>query len=522
MRFNEALKQIDKNKNIILKHMPGNRSPKEHIPYKDRDVGWIKKYAELQKATETDISKYLDMAQIMKFNPYHDQRGRFSSAGGAHSVHTRAGERFGTALAMQHHGHKISQEDLKSQIAYMREHKGSLAGWESPSHSAKKARETAQAKAMAEVKDSIGSTVKKTHSMKRRHLEEMAAKAGIATPEKMSKAALAYHLHEKTGKGILPDGTKEPKSMAELDKMSPVDKYALLRKHAGGELSPEKLSPAAADRFLQEKYSLADKAKMVPKLDIKATMAAIKPEASWLERQKGEAERKIERHAREHGMSADQYLEASAAKIKELVKDAEFKIRIDGNILGDKIVNPTSDGYFKNQHATKKSGGALSPGPEGARAYAEQTMFSIDRNASWKEHPVYGYLTGTGDSGSHVWYGTEHGGPQVCVTLKPSVKEQATITFGDSLGRGYVPFKATSIDKSSYLALSPHSDRDPLKAKKIGDLRSGAYVEAQYHGGITRDDIAHVSLLGSRTRNSELTKMLDQAGIPWSEGTRDD
>jgi len=45
--------------------------------------------------------------EILKFNPYHDEKGRFGDSGGAHSVTTRNGGGFSTFNAMEAHGHSV-------------------------------------------------------------------------------------------------------------------------------------------------------------------------------------------------------------------------------------------------------------------------------------------------------------------------------------------------------------------------------------------------------------------------------
>ncbi len=153
-------------------------------------------YEAIQKIAE-------EQSLLIKFNPYHDAKGRFTSAGGAHSVHNQAGQKFTTALGMKHHGHDVSDEDIKSQVAHMAANKGNLSGrWHAPSH-----------KAMVQsgkLKHNVSQTKKlpkSVRNMVETLPESTASKLGLETSGKTKqeiKDQIAVHLlnHKWTGEEI--------------------------------------------------------------------------------------------------------------------------------------------------------------------------------------------------------------------------------------------------------------------------------------------------------------------------------
>jgi gluconate kinase len=70
-----------------------------------KKVEVIREGKDIQDAVElVKVAKPENLLE--KYNPYHDQKGRFSQGGGAHTVVPQGGVgRFSTALALQAHGH---------------------------------------------------------------------------------------------------------------------------------------------------------------------------------------------------------------------------------------------------------------------------------------------------------------------------------------------------------------------------------------------------------------------------------
>lgn len=155
----------------------------------------------------------------------------------------------------------------------------------------------------------------------------------------------------------------------------------------------------------------------------------------------------------------------------------------------DVIPQLLASGQFLTQHDTGSSGGQYDPE---SRAAMEMMVWGSTPD----NPPVYGYAAHGGvPNRDSMSYGDAH------FMLKDRVKSRTTVTPGDSRGgHGVLP---------SLPWADVEAGRTPLTAHRPG-LHGGApptrpwsrdtfnrYTEAQYHGGVSTDDIDHVVLTES-------------------------
>jgi hypothetical protein len=162
-----------------------------------------------------------------------------------------------------------------------------------------------------------------------------------------------------------------------------------------------------------------------------------------------------------------------ADKFRGAVSDKpSIRIRVSAEVL-DHVL---TDGRFKTQHETGRSGGSFSPN---LRDDHEERMFGAP-----KTRPVYGYTPAQTDSG-RVSYENQSIYGEISVVLKPEVAARTTLTLGDSLytPKPPAPVIATDVHKVS-------DERLVAAATNLG--YTAPYIEAQIHGGVTVDDIDHV------------------------------
>ena len=153
------------------------------------------------------------------------------------------------------------------------------------------------------------------------------------------------------------------------------------------------------------------------------------------------------------------------------------------------IESVLNDGRFKSQFETKTSQGFLdteSPS-HGIRGELEERLFGYKSNTDAKNRPVYGYLSDGDGLDESVWqYG------DVAVKLKKDqVRKRTTLTHKDSLSDARDSRVARLFDDADERMVKIE-DFGFLRAQKTAELDFLDYFEAQYHGGITLDDIEHV------------------------------
>jgi len=213
------------------------------------------------------------------------------------------------------------------------------------------------------------------------------------------------------------------------------------------------------------------------------------------------------------GMSVEDYTKALDQKAVDLFKDAQPWIRVRPQILGKVL----TDGRFKSQHETGKSGGLLDVWH---RASVEEDLFGYDQMKTEDEdRPIYGYLSADGDGRLKSadptkagWGDTVDMYGSVSVRLKESIKDNTTWTGNDSLSSaGYLlPSALSKPDHTGFAALKYDS---PLKYASLAEVPT--YPEAQYHGGVNTSHIAEVVFENGSDIKPAVVKKLKALGIPY-------
>lgn len=183
-------------------------------------------------------------------------------------------------------------------------------------------------------------------------------------------------------------------------------------------------------------------------------------------------------HLSDDAMFVEHYMDQA----DEMVKDSTPSIRCATSILR-KII---SDGRLKSQFETKTSNGFLD---NKMRSDRELEMFSAPTDLPPEKRPIYGYLNNL-----EVGEGVVDGYGDVVIELKKDIMKRTTFTFGDSLDAMLLPSYANSrregreqcVDwsRAQYREVGEYGDIEPRPA----------YIEAQYHGGVSVSDIERVKI----------------------------
>ena len=236
-----------------------------------------------------------------------------------------------------------------------------------------------------------------------------------------------------------------------------------------------------------------------------------------------------ERKRRKGGVTEEQAKEVSN-ELARIIENSDFCM--NRSLRSFKLI--LKDGRFKNLFETGTSSGSTSTY---AREKTEKQLFGIEGNIKPEERPKYGYMCerGVKDTKTADWYGD---GGEVRIKFKRDrVIQNATYTLGDSLdyykskpelvaGRVANPSLAgldavgcgdnydshCKIDKTIN-ALKGYKDGSDF-AKKNG--YSDKYLEVQYHGKLTVDDIEEVTFERGLNVPKTVIKELDKRGIKYS------
>lgn len=212
--------------------------------------------------------------------------------------------------------------------------------------------------------------------------------------------------------------------------------------------------------------------------------------------------------ARSMSLSLEDYLKRCDELVKDIVKDTDMCIRCPSDVFS-KILK---DGRFKSQFETKTSGGCLN---NNLRAEMEFNVFGYDLK-DVKDRPIYGYLL-KGDPVKVAPRTRRYG--SVVVKLKEDLRERATVTFGDSLDRtagGIRPRLApTPLADPKWNSLSYSTYNPATEIATYEDAISHVgYLEVQYHGGVSVDDIREV-VFTENAPTKEVVEMLEKKRIKW-------
>lgn len=226
------------------------------------------------------------------------------------------------------------------------------------------------------------------------------------------------------------------------------------------------------------------------------------------------------KYASGKGQNLDYYNQMDSV-LNDLVENNEFRMRIptDDPSVVESIIN---DGRLKSQFETGTSKGAL----DGElRSNASKQFYGFEGTISDRDYEKYGYL-GSSDVAKDAFKAVDSYGDGIVTFKKEALMDRTTITVGDSLAHyrldeiggkgntyGYTtPCKVTDIKSivcSSDVFSSESTRIDNLEgikqvasknnsnmgsfSKFFGGSKNG-YLELQYHGDLTLNDIESLTL----------------------------
>lgn len=150
-------------------------------------------------------------------------------------------------------------------------------------------------------------------------------------------------------------------------------------------------------------------------------------------------------------------------------------------------------GRFKSQFETMSSGGAFNPD---ARAAQEEMFFGYPQDMPPEERPIYGWVDHPNNPEQAYRLPRQYGA--MTWRLKDDIKNRATVTAVDSLSRPVVPgpwrdpgWRAALPAGYSDSGLATYVISDPVYDQGLHE----DVMEAQYHGGVTLDDVRAVDVV---------------------------
>lgn len=197
---------------------------------------------------------------------------------------------------------------------------------------------------------------------------------------------------------------------------------------------------------------------------------------------------------------------AERDKLIHLMKDASPWMRVPEGDTFEKILVDEFRGQVDLYRTfnIKKGKGMVDPV---VREQFEIGVFGVSKDAPSSAHPKYGYWSDgkTGLNGP-----SQYG--RIRVKFKPEVRTRATATIGDSLGSSSgthnMPFKPD--DPQPRVITRKDVIHD---ARNVHDL-THSYVEAQYYGQLTIDDIEGVYVETMDALSPKAKKLLGDKNIP--------
>lgn len=229
--------------------------------------------------------------------------------------------------------------------------------------------------------------------------------------------------------------------------------------------------------------------------------------------------------ANDHGLTEHDYLARLAQQTSDLVDGRRLAVRVRGRslpaILRDGRMRTVGDVRTTGAGGVRDRRVRLDEYIDSRRRF-EQQVFGIPREDEEPlRRPIYGYLT-AGDPIEER--GMDHYGDTV-ILLKPSVRDRATFTMGDSLdglsGRLYagvpMPINSDPVERTRGWMVQ-HDQNDPLA--NAATTRAVGYVEAQIHSDgsapqVALSDIAEIHFTAGSRPSAGTRRQLEAAGIPW-------
>jgi SPP1 gp7 family putative phage head morphogenesis protein len=183
----------------------------------------------------------------------------------------------------------------------------------------------------------------------------------------------------------------------------------------------------------------------------------------------------------------------------ETVKDAMRNGKVTIAVTESNFAQIIDDGRFKNQFETKTSGGMLSTS---TRKIGEGMAQGIPADAATKSRPIYGFIT-THEAPTMSWKkyqktpelswdeltninsGRVEQYGEIRVVLKDTVRENTTLTIGDSLRTGNLAENLLA-EKPNLTQMGLYDQGAPIH---MNGTPTAQYLEAQITGGVTVNDI---------------------------------
>lgn len=211
--------------------------------------------------------------------------------------------------------------------------------------------------------------------------------------------------------------------------------------------------------------------------------------------------------AQQSGKSVEEVKQEAVAKAQALVNAQDVYVRVPDHVLPLIL----QAGRFKTTHETGTSGGLAN---KKLRAAVEEKM-GVPADAPNETKPISVYLGGKDFSTVGQEKGVGDYGNLV-VKLKPSVRERATVTLGDSLQQ--VGNGTTTVSPMQAIGASTVNPSELLHDPKFLDShaeyhKEKGFIEGQVHGGVSTHDIEEVGFPSEPP--AEMQKALDSQGIKW-------
>ena len=328
-------------------------------------------------------------------------------------------------------------------------------------------------------------------------LDLMPMEEEAGTPSQITEEEIDAKLSEFTR--LMPEGTNI--------------KDAISARGWEGERNYDRLKAALAKKYESEGMG-ATTAKTQARIDIGRAMYYLENKdtrADWYEGK----ERLVKEGWPQDAQNLDKGLATATKVITDAMKGGKITIALTEDNLGQVL----QDGKWKNQFETKTSGGLLDPT---IRKVGEGLSMNLPAGTPPKTRPIYGYITTNSSNATYSvsasveekWsnitsinsYNVSQYG-ELRVILNDSVRENTTVTIGDSLRTGVLADKITA-SNPNLTQMGLYSKGAPYH---MGGEPTASYIEAQITGGVKTSDIAAIHAPSNAVQR--VTEMLQQAGI---------
>ena len=204
-------------------------------------------------------------------------------------------------------------------------------------------------------------------------------------------------------------------------------------------------------------------------------------------------------------------------QVEEAIEKFDFSTRTDS----ESVLHILEDGRFKSQIETQSSHGLLDVEK---RKSTTSKLFTMGEESDFADdaYEIYGYL----DNAPRA---SMYGDCQIIIKNE-NLFERTTFTVGDSLeliDSGADPFASliTEPNFSSYgqNVFSDSIPNAPQQLERIrkdfegiaekGHLLSGNYVELQFHGGVSVEDVDYIIMSKNSPHSSKIKELAEKMGV---------